>query len=85
MHMEVPALFVNKLRAISTSDEDIWFISAFKDAVLSLDTAVPHQLYLNSEAQIIKEPFPSYFELQKSSSSLVTFLHDLVKHGLTDF
>lgn len=83
--MDITALFVTKLRATSTSDENSKLISAFKDAVSSLDIAVPHQLYLNSEAHIIKEPFPTYFQLQKSSSSLVTFLHDLVKYGLTDF
>lgn len=77
---------VTKLRAISTSDENIRFISALKDAVSSLDTAVhTNCMYLNSEAHIIKEPFPIYSQLQKSSSSLVTFLHDLVKFGLTDF
>lgn len=83
-HTYGSASTVTKPRTTSTSDENIRFISALKYSVSSLDT-VPHQLYLNSEVHIMKEPFPTYFQLQKSSSSLVTLLHDLGKHVLTDF
>lgn len=49
-HVNGSTSTVTKPRATSTSDENIRFISALKDSLSSLDTAVPHQLYLNSEA-----------------------------------